>query len=254
MVKTHLERTSTLSYLENSADLKKIVSLGLDTFSLGLSWSWKPALSEQKHLKQSYTLMIHFRKCVSHRWSAGSGHLPVLLLVFGLGFLGHCWGSLRFTGACGDNWMSRLGVQRPSVLYVLRLREYTRGSLTSHPVPLTGAALRAGCARTGRTPTAGSLESWLHGNPQVWVTVAMVGHKEDVEFIISIGEDLLLAVKGVNIIYVNKLVKSAWDVYTWLGSDVLRFLVPVHLAHSLENFFSPAQGIWKWSFGAPEAC
>lgn len=155
--------------MENSADLKKIVSLGLDIFILGLSWSWKPALSEQKHLKHSYTLMIHFRKCVSHRWSAGSGHLPVLLLVFGLGFLGHCWGSLRFTGACGDNWMSRLGVQRSNVW-----EEYSRGSLTSHPVPLTGAALRAGRARTGRTPTAGSLESRLHGNPQVWVTVAMV--------------------------------------------------------------------------------
>lgn len=53
MVKTHLERT--LSYWENSADLKKIVSLGLDIFILGLSWSWKPALSEQKHLKHSYT-------------------------------------------------------------------------------------------------------------------------------------------------------------------------------------------------------
>lgn len=74
-------------------------------------------------------------------------------------------------------------------VYVLRLREYSRGSLTSHPVPLTGAALRAGRARTGRTPTAGSLESRLHGNPQVWVTVAKVGHKEDVEFIISIVED-----------------------------------------------------------------
>lgn len=40
---------------ENSADLKEIVSLGLDIFILGLSWSWKPALSEQKHLKQ-----LHF--------------------------------------------------------------------------------------------------------------------------------------------------------------------------------------------------
>lgn len=69
------------------------------------------------------------------------------------------------------------------------LREYSRGSLTSHPVPLTGATLRAGRARTGGTPTAGSLESRVHGNTQVWVTVAMVGHKENVEFNISIVED-----------------------------------------------------------------
>lgn len=63
-----------------------------------------------------------------------------------------------------------------SLVQVLRLREYSRGSLTSHPVPLAGAALRAGRARTGRTPTAGYLESRLHGNPQVWVTVPTVGH------------------------------------------------------------------------------
>ncbi len=66
--------------------------------------------------------------------------------------------------------------RQDSQVQVLRLREYSRGSLTSHPVPLAGASLRAGRARTGRTTTAGSLESRLHGNPQVWVTVPTVGH------------------------------------------------------------------------------
>lgn len=66
--------------------------------------------------------------------------------------------------------------RQDSQVQVLRLREYSRGSLTSHPVPLAGASLRAGRARTGRTTTAGSLESRLHGNPQVWVTVTTVGH------------------------------------------------------------------------------
>lgn len=46
-----------------------------------------------------------------------------------------------------------------ALVRVLRLREYSRGSLTSHPISLAGASLRAGRARTGRTPTAGYLES-----------------------------------------------------------------------------------------------